>query len=108
MARLSETEVLGAKDRNQGFVVGVDGKQTKPNAIDWPGPPDEIAYVSTYVFSILPPGIVPVPDDEGYESPALPPTQQTTIPAPVVQVISSVSTSPVRTLPFPFLQPAVL
>ncbi|KAI6108185.1 hypothetical protein F5141DRAFT_1233060 [Pisolithus sp. B1] len=89
MVRLSEKEVLGAKDRNQGFVVGVDGKQTRPNAIDWPGPPDEIAYVSTYVFSILPPGTVPVPDDEGYESPALPSTQQTTIPAPVAQVISS-------------------
>ncbi|KAI6108169.1 hypothetical protein F5141DRAFT_100478 [Pisolithus sp. B1] len=105
MARLSETEALVVKD-NQGFVVGVDGKQTRPDAIDWPGPPDEIAYVSPYVFSILPPGTVPVPDNEGGSSSSLPSAQQTTIPAPVVQVISSISTSPVQTLSFPFPQPS--
>lgn len=105
MVRLSETEALVVKD-NQGFTVGVDGKQTRPDAIDWPGPPDEIAYVDPYVFSILPPGTVPVPDDEGDSSSALPSTQQTTIPAPVVQVISSISPSLVQTLSFPFPQPS--
>ncbi|KAI6042930.1 vacuolar sorting protein 39 domain 1-domain-containing protein [Pisolithus marmoratus] len=107
LVRLSETEVLVVKD-NQGFKVGVDGKQAGSDVIDWPGPPDEIGtYVSPYVFSILPPGSVPVPDNEGGSSSALSTTQQTTIPAPVVQVMSSISTLPVQTLPFPFPQPSL-
>lgn len=103
IVRISETETLVVRD-NQGFIVGVDGKQTRPDIIDWPGPPDEIAYVSPYVFSILPPGTVPV-SEEGSSSSGLSTTPQTTIPAPVVQVVSSISTAPVQTLPFPFPQP---
>ncbi|KAG0694684.1 vacuolar sorting protein 39 domain 1-domain-containing protein [Suillus ampliporus] len=101
LVRLSDTEALIVKD-NQGFIIGTDGKQTKPETIDWPSPPDEVAFVNPYIFSILPPGTVPVPENGGTPpgSAAVAP-QSSLIPSPVVQVISSLTTQPVQTLPFP-------
>jgi tetratricopeptide (TPR) repeat protein len=103
LVRLSDTEALIVKD-NQGFIIGTDGKQTKPVTIDWPGPPDEVAFVNPYIFSILPPGTVPVPENGGASLPSgsVPAASQPSlIPSPVVQVISSLTTQPVQTLPFP-------
>lgn len=106
---------------DQGLVVRADGKLARPDAIDWPGPPDEIgettnyykpysflpsaAYMSPYVFSLLPPGTVPVPEDGNSSSSTLPMSQQSMIPAPVVQILSSITKLPVQTLPYPFPQP---
>lgn len=104
LVRLSDNEALVVKD-NQGLVVGTDGKLAKPDAIDWPGPPDEIAYVSPYVLSLLPPGTVPVPEDGNSSSSTLQTSQQSMIPAPVVQIVSSITKLPVQTLPYPFPQP---
>ncbi|KAG2145393.1 uncharacterized protein EDB93DRAFT_1288619 [Suillus bovinus] len=102
LVRLSDTEALIVKD-DQGFIIGTDGRQTKPTTIDWPSPPDEIAFVNPYIFSILPPGTVPVPNGgtslPSGGAPAAP--QSSFIPSPVVQVISSLTTQPVQTLSFP-------
>jgi hypothetical protein len=90
--------------------------------IDWPSPPDEVgqhfnlsspyqfsddlclAFVNPYIFSILPPGTVPVPENGDTSLPsgsALVVPQSSLIPSPVVQVISSLTTQSVQTLPFP-------
>ncbi|OJA17786.1 hypothetical protein AZE42_06585, partial [Rhizopogon vesiculosus] len=103
LMRLGNTEALIVKD-NQGFVIGTDGKQTKPATIDWPSPPDEVAFVSPYIFSILPPGTVPIPENGGTSTSsgsASAASQLSFIPSPVVQIISSLTTQPVQTLPFP-------
>ncbi|KAG2060873.1 hypothetical protein BDR06DRAFT_947416 [Suillus hirtellus] len=103
LVRLSDTEALIVKD-NQGFIIGTDGKQTKPTTIDWPSPPDEVAFVNPYIFSILPPGTVPVPENGGTSLPsgsAPVAPQSALIPSPVVQVISSLTAQSVQTLPFP-------
>ncbi|KAG6333670.1 hypothetical protein ID866_5413 [Astraeus odoratus] len=104
LVRLSDKEVLVVRD-NHGFRVAADGKEASPDAIDWVGPPDEIAYVSPYVFSILPPGVVPIPEEEGSSSSASA-TQQSMIPAPVIQIVSSISSLPVQMLAYPFPQPS--
>lgn len=103
LVRLSDTEALIVKD-NQGFIIGTDGRQTKPTTIDWPSPPDEVAFVNPYIFSILPPGTVPVPENGGTSlssggAPVAP--QSALTPSPVVQVISSLTAQSVQTLPFP-------
>ncbi|OJA09002.1 hypothetical protein AZE42_11511 [Rhizopogon vesiculosus] len=64
LVRLGNTEALIVKD-NQGFVIVTNGKRTKPATIDWPSPPDEVALVSPYIFSIFPPGTVPIPGNGG-------------------------------------------
>ncbi|OJA10648.1 hypothetical protein AZE42_11959 [Rhizopogon vesiculosus] len=91
---------------NQGFVVGTDGKQTKPATIDWPSPPDKVGqhFYLPYIFSILPPGTVPRPENGGTSTSsgsALAAPQSSLIPSPVVQIISSLTMQPVQTLPFP-------
>jgi hypothetical protein len=63
-----------------------------------------LAFVSPYILSILPPGTVPMPENGGTSTlsgsaPAAP--QSSLIPSPVVQIISSLTTQPVQTLPFP-------
>ncbi|KAG1762919.1 vacuolar sorting protein 39 domain 1-domain-containing protein [Suillus placidus] len=108
LVRLSDTEALIVKD-SQGFIIGTNGRQTKPVTIDWSSPPDEVAFVNPYIFSILPPGTVPVPENGGTSlpsgsAPAAP--QSSFIPSPVVQVISSLTAQPVQTLPFPLTSSA--
>ena len=63
------------------------------------------AYVSPYVLSLLPPGTVPVSEDGNSSSSTLQGSHQSTIPAPVVQIVSSITKLPVQTLPYPFPQP---
>ncbi|KIM67190.1 hypothetical protein SCLCIDRAFT_1210690 [Scleroderma citrinum Foug A] len=104
LVRMSDNETLVIKD-NQGLVVGTDGKLARPDAIDWPGRPDEIAYVSPYLLSLLPPGTVPVSEDGNSSSSTLQTSQQSMIPAPAVQIVSSITKLPVQTLPYPFPQP---
>ncbi|OJA09799.1 hypothetical protein AZE42_09531 [Rhizopogon vesiculosus] len=105
LVRLGNTEPLIVKD-NQGFVIGTDGKQTKPATIDWPSSLDKscLAFVSPYIFSILPLGTVSIPENGGTSTssgsaPVVP--KSSLIPSPVVQIISSLATQPVQTLPFP-------
>ncbi|EGN98719.1 hypothetical protein SERLA73DRAFT_168336 [Serpula lacrymans var. lacrymans S7.3] len=100
LIRLNDTEALIVKD-NQGFIVGAEGKQTRTNTIDWPSPPEEIAFVSPYIFSILPPGTVPV-SVAGSTHMSASATQPSTFPSHVVQIRSSISNLPPQTIPFPF------
>jgi len=64
-----------------------------------------IAYVSPYLLSLLPPGTVPVSEDGNSSSSTLQTSQQSMIPAPVVQIVSSITKLPVQTFPYPFPQP---
>ncbi|RPD61108.1 hypothetical protein L226DRAFT_534756 [Lentinus tigrinus ALCF2SS1-7] len=100
---VNENEALVAKDNN-GFLVGPDGKTARPESIDWPAPPDEIASVKPYVFAILPPGSVPTTHVEGVPGASA----STFIPSPVIEIRSSISLSPVQTIPFPPSPPTSL
>ncbi|RDB25711.1 Vam6/Vps39-like protein [Hypsizygus marmoreus] len=96
---ISDTEALIAKD-SQGIVIGVDGKVALNTMIEWPGPPEELAFVKPYIFTILPPGSVPVhPIDPASTNPQ--PTAF--IPTSVLQISSSISLLPTQTIPFPFI-----
>ncbi|KAH7913588.1 hypothetical protein BJ138DRAFT_1177962 [Hygrophoropsis aurantiaca] len=104
LVRISDTEALIVKD-NQGFIIGAEARQTRTNTIDWPSPPDEIAFVSPYVFSILPPGSASV--IESGPAPLPPSTSQPSVaPTPVLQITSSISNLAVQTIAFPFPQPS--
>ncbi|KAI9061003.1 hypothetical protein FKP32DRAFT_1594678 [Trametes sanguinea] len=93
---INESEALIGKDNN-GFIVGSEGNASRSDNIDWPAPPDEIALVKPYVFAILPSGSVPTSQVDG-----LPATSPSTfIASPVVEIRSSISLSPVQTIPFP-------
>ncbi|KAI0768086.1 hypothetical protein BD413DRAFT_605556 [Trametes elegans] len=96
VAGLNDTEALIAKDNN-GFIVGSDGKPTRTESIDWPAPPEEIALVKPYIFAVLPPGSVPTSQVEGLPTAS----PSTFIASPVVEIRSSISLSPVQTIPFP-------
>ncbi|TBU49828.1 hypothetical protein BD309DRAFT_850781 [Dichomitus squalens] len=91
---VNDVEALIAKDNN-GFLVGADGKPLRNESIDWPAPPDEIALVKPYVFAILPPGTVPASQLDSV------PEASTFIATPVIEIRSSISLSPVQTIPFP-------
>ncbi|CDO70890.1 hypothetical protein BN946_scf184804.g22 [Trametes cinnabarina] len=93
---LNENEALIAKDNN-GFIIGREGKSARSENIDWPAPPDEIALVKPYVFSILPSGSVPTSQVESVSASS----PSTFIASPVVEIRSSISLSPVQTIPFP-------
>jgi hypothetical protein len=79
------------------------------------------AYVNPYIFSILPPGTVLFEEGSDGNSSSSPPpistspqiqiqvqgqSQPSLIPAPVVQIISSINMLPVQTFAFPFSQPS--
>ncbi|KAI0749549.1 vacuolar sorting protein 39 domain 2-domain-containing protein [Daedaleopsis nitida] len=93
---VSENEALIAKDNN-GYMVGNDGKTSRSDSIDWPAPPEEIALVKPYVFAILPPGTVPTSQIESVPGSSA----SNFVPSPVIEVRSSISLSPVQTIPFP-------
>ncbi|KAI0749541.1 vacuolar sorting protein 39 domain 1-domain-containing protein [Daedaleopsis nitida] len=93
---VSKNEALIAKDNN-GYMVGNDGKTSRSDSIDWPAPPEEIALVKPYVFAILPPGTVPTSQIESVPGSSA----STFVPSPVIEVRSSISLSPVQTIPFP-------
>ncbi|KAH9856486.1 hypothetical protein C2E23DRAFT_865919 [Lenzites betulinus] len=96
VAGLNETEALIAKDNN-GFVVGHDGKPIRSENIDWPAPPEEIAIATPYVFVVLPSGSVPTSQVEGVQATS----PSTFVTSPVIEIRSSISLSPVQTIPFP-------
>ncbi|KAI0635691.1 hypothetical protein C8Q77DRAFT_1277165 [Trametes polyzona] len=93
---LNDDEALIAKDNN-GFVVGGDGKPTRSENIDWPAPPEELALVKPYVFAVLPPGSVPSSQIEGPSTAA----PSSFVNSSVIEIRSSLSLSPVQTIPFP-------
>ncbi|KAI0067184.1 hypothetical protein BV25DRAFT_1959388 [Artomyces pyxidatus] len=95
---VNESEVLIAKD-NDGLFVGSDGKPSRSTRIDWPAPPEDIAFVKPYIFSILPAGSVPKPANETAQGSAL---QPSFILSPVLQIHSSISLTVSQSLPFPF------
>ncbi|KAH9945272.1 uncharacterized protein BXZ73DRAFT_86791 [Epithele typhae] len=91
-----DDEALIAKD-NTGFAVGTEGKTVRSDSIDWPASPEDLAIVKPYVFSILPSGSVPISQLPGSSTA----TASTFVPSPVIEIRSSLSFSPVQTIPFP-------
>ncbi|KIJ07903.1 hypothetical protein PAXINDRAFT_164538 [Paxillus involutus ATCC 200175] len=117
LVRVGDGEVVIIRE-SQGVVVGGDGRM-KGNSINWPTQPEDIAYVNPYIFSILPPGTVLFEEGSDGNSSSSPPpistspqiqiqvqgqSQPSLIPAPVVQIISSINMLPVQTFAFPFSQ----
>ncbi|KAG6810469.1 hypothetical protein H0H92_011733 [Tricholoma furcatifolium] len=100
--RISEKEALIGKD-GEGLTIGPDAKVSRTNSIEWPAPPEELAFVKPYIFSILPPGCVPAPAPESSSSSTLSTqTQASLIPTTVLQIRSSISLLTTQTIPFPF------
>ncbi|GBE87785.1 Vacuolar morphogenesis protein [Sparassis crispa] len=99
LINISDNEALVAKDNN-GIFLGLEGKVTRSTNIDWPAPPEDLAFVKPYIFSIMPPGSVPASQAEGSISGAAV-SQPSFIPSPVIDIRSSLSLLPVQTLPFP-------
>ncbi|KAJ6577458.1 hypothetical protein B0H19DRAFT_1120042 [Mycena capillaripes] len=97
--QISDSEAMIVKD-NEGIFIGPDAVPSRPGSIEWPAPPEEIAFVKPYIFSVLPPGSIPPQSPKpGTElSPAVPTT--------VIQIRSSISLLPTQTLPFPFTHPS--
>ncbi|KAG6884985.1 hypothetical protein C0993_006817 [Termitomyces sp. T159_Od127] len=108
--RINEKEVLISKD-SEGLMIGPDAKVSRPTSIEWPAPPEELAYVRPYIFSVLPPGSVPIHSSES-SSPTSSiqtnpiATQASFIPTSVLQIRSSLSLVTTQTIPFPFHQSA--
>ncbi|KDR78810.1 hypothetical protein GALMADRAFT_244386 [Galerina marginata CBS 339.88] len=102
VVNVGQSEWLIAKD-GQGFFIGRDGKTSRPSTIEWPSPPEEIAFVQPYIFSVFPAGTIPTqiqPTDS-------PPTTSTQSQpsfnsTSVIQIRSSLSLQTSQTLPFPF------
>ncbi|KAG6840674.1 hypothetical protein C0991_005179 [Blastosporella zonata] len=100
-ARISENEALIAKD-GEGIVIGADAKVSRSTSIEWPAPPEELAYVKPYIFSVLPPGCVPIQTPDSSSSTLSTQTQPTFIPTTVIQIRSSISLLTTQNIPFPF------
>ncbi|KAF9815620.1 hypothetical protein IEO21_04480 [Rhodonia placenta] len=95
---IDEKEALVAKD-SDGIFVGSEAKPTREVTVDWPAPPEDLAFVKPYIFTIFPSGTVSiVQPDNSSSSTSSPPTF---ISSPVVEIRSSLSLTPVQTLPFP-------
>ncbi|KAJ3995861.1 hypothetical protein F5050DRAFT_1764139 [Lentinula boryana] len=92
VVKLNEEEALIIKD-NEGIIIGKDAKTSRPETIGWPAPPEEIAFVKPYIFSVLPPGSVSSTNTD----PA-----QTTVSTSAVQIRSSISLLPTQTYIYPF------
>ncbi|KZT07657.1 uncharacterized protein LAESUDRAFT_742773 [Laetiporus sulphureus 93-53] len=95
---INDQEALVANNNN-GIFVGVEAKATRSAHIDWPAPPDELAFLKPYIFSLLPSGSVPMSQIAGRSE--LTPSQPSFVPSPVVEIRSSLSSSLVQMLPFP-------
>ncbi|KAJ6468361.1 hypothetical protein C8R45DRAFT_1018454 [Mycena sanguinolenta] len=101
--QISETETLILKD-NEGVFIAPNATPSRPATVEWPGPPEEIAFVKPYIFSVLPPGSIPAPSPKlGAEAA---PQAANVTPTTVVQIRSSISLLPTQTLSFPFNNPA--
>ncbi|KIK62434.1 hypothetical protein GYMLUDRAFT_41874 [Collybiopsis luxurians FD-317 M1] len=90
---LNEEETLIVKD-NEGIIIGKEAKSSRPETIGWPAPPEEIALVKPYIFSVLPPGSTNSPDVDL--------SHQNSPPMSAVQVRSSISLLPTQTFIYPF------
>ncbi|KAF8813359.1 hypothetical protein BYT27DRAFT_7180846 [Phlegmacium glaucopus] len=100
VVQVGDSEILVGKD-GEGLFIGTDGKPSRPATIEWPAPPEEIAFVKPYIFSILPAGTVPTQSLETSPTPGThvqPSFNSTT----VLQVRSSLSLQISQTIPFPF------
>ncbi|KIJ12775.1 hypothetical protein PAXINDRAFT_181469 [Paxillus involutus ATCC 200175] len=104
LVRVGDGEVVIIRE-SQGVVVGGDGRM-KGNSINWPTQPEDIVLFeegSDGNSSSSPPPISTSPQIQiqvqGQSQPSL-------IPAPVVQIISSINMLPVQTFAFPFSQPS--
>ncbi|PCH42287.1 rab guanyl-nucleotide exchange factor [Wolfiporia cocos MD-104 SS10] len=95
---IRDGEAFAAKE-NTGLFLGSDGKLTRETRVDWPAPPEELAFVKPYIFSVLPAGSVPMSHIE--VSSGTPSSQTPFVPSPVLEIRSSLSLAPVQTLPFP-------
>ncbi|KAF7330251.1 Rab guanyl-nucleotide exchange factor [Mycena venus] len=104
--QISDSETLILKD-NEGIFIGPDASPTRPTSIEWPAPPEEIAFVKPYILSVLPPGSIPPPSPKPGADPAGTGSQATNVtPTTLVQIRSSISLLPTQTLSFPFNHPS--
>ncbi|KAJ7123344.1 vacuolar sorting protein 39 domain 2-domain-containing protein [Mycena filopes] len=99
--QISASEVLILKD-NEGIFIGPDAGPSRPGSIEWPAPPEEIAFVKPYIFSVLPPGSISPPFSKPGVEPSGTAPQSAITPTTVVQIRSSISLLPTQTLSFPF------
>lgn len=110
---VNESETLIAKD-DEGLFIGADAKVSRTATIAWPAPPEELAFLKPYVFSVLPPGTVHInpvdasPTGSTQQVQTLPQSQPlpSFIPTSVVQIHSSLSLLTTQTIPFPFSSPS--
>ncbi|KAJ7760728.1 hypothetical protein DFH07DRAFT_430267 [Mycena maculata] len=100
--QISESETLILKD-NEGIFIGPDAAPSRPASVEWPAPPEDIAFVKPYIFSVLPPGSIPPPSPKAGAEPS---AQANFTPTTVVQIRSSISLLPTQTLSFPFTHPS--
>ncbi|KAJ7510485.1 hypothetical protein B0H11DRAFT_1190833 [Mycena galericulata] len=103
--RISESETLILKD-NEGIFIGPDATPSRPTSVEWPAPPEEIAFVKPYIFSVLPPGAIPPPSPKASAESAASSSQAPSTPTTIVQIRSSISLLPTQTLSFPFSNPS--
>ncbi|KAJ7841376.1 vacuolar sorting protein 39 domain 1-domain-containing protein [Mycena olivaceomarginata] len=96
--QISDTETLILKD-NEGIFIGPDATPARPASIEWSAPPEEIAFVKPYIFSVLPPGSIPPPSPKpGSEASATGSQPANVTPTTVIQIRSSISLLPTQTL----------
>ncbi|KAJ7236270.1 hypothetical protein B0H12DRAFT_1026995 [Mycena haematopus] len=104
--QISESETLILKD-NEGVFIGPDATPARPATVEWLAPPEEIAFVKPYIFSVLPPGSIPPPSPKpGTETSGAGQQATHVTPTTIVQIRSSISLLPTQTLSFPFNNPA--
>ncbi|KAK0570235.1 Vacuolar morphogenesis protein 6 [Tilletia horrida] len=75
------------------ILVDADGRASRRDTIQWPVAPDEVAFATPYIFSILPNcGLIATHFKDSAASPAN---------QPVVQIRSAGTFTPVQSIPFP-------
>lgn len=99
--KISDNECFIAKENN-GVFVGKDGLPSRTSTIDWPAPPEDVAFVKPYLFAALPPGSVPASQVEGAAAIA---GNSNFMPSSVVEIRSSISLQLSQMLPLPFVPP---
>ncbi|KAJ7911467.1 hypothetical protein B0H13DRAFT_2660518 [Mycena leptocephala] len=103
--QISGSEVLILRD-NEGVFIGPDATPSRSASIEWPAPPEEIAFVKPYIFSVLPPGSIPPQSPKPGAEASGTGSQATATPTTVIQIRSSISLLPTQTLSFPFNHPS--
>lgn len=83
----------------QGFFVGPDSKVARPATVEWPAPPEDVAVLKPYIFSVLPAGTVAIPHDP---TPTIAGAAPSLYPTSTLQIRSSISLGVSQTVPFPF------